>query len=333
MSGSTPSIAPDPLASVLGPVGEPELHVAVGVVRSDRDRILIARRQPGVHLAGLWEFPGGKVEATETTLEALRRELREELGIDIGSASPLIQVRHRYPERRVLLDVWQVTSFAGVPRGLQGQTLRWVDPDDLQYIDFPAANRPIANAARLPDRYAILDSESGDPAVLAERMQRLAGRGIRMVQLRAKGLLASGGYRAFAVWAIDYCRAKGIRLLLNAEPQAAEQLGASGVHLNTASLLRLQHRPLNANRWVAASCHDVHELLHAQRIGVDFAVLSPVAPTPTHPGCPPLGWSVFADWIKGVNLPVYALGGLTDADLPQAIGAGAQGIAAIRGFL
>lgn len=333
MSGSTRNTALDQRVLPISEGGAGWLHVAVGVVRNARHQVLIARRQPGTHLAGCWEFPGGKLEHGESTPDALRRELREELGIEATVASPLITVRHRYPERRVLLDVWQVTSFSGDPSGLQGQVLRWVDPEDLPYIAFPAANRPIATAARLPDRYAILDADSDDPEELFGLLMRLAAQGLRMIQLRAKRLAAAGHYRVFAARALAYCRVRDILLLLNADPAVAHELDADGVQLNASRLMQLRERPLSGARWVAASCHDLAELQQAERLGLDFAVLSPVARTLTHPDRNPLGWPAFAAWVAQVNIPVFALGGLSVDDLPQARACGAQGIAGIRGFL
>lgn len=309
------------------------LHVAVGVIENDRGQILIAKRQPGVHLEGYWEFPGGKVEAGESVTDALERELREELGIAIRQSSPLIRIRHRYPERRVLLDVWRVEAFEGRPVGLQRQTLRWAGKGELSAVRFPAANRPIATAARLPHRYAILDGDSADLDLLGRRLKRLADNGAQMIQLRASGLRGTSGFRAFARCALDYCRARGIVLLLNADPAMVPELGADGVHLTAAALMALSERPLHTRYWVAASCHTEAELLQAERIQADFVVLSPVATTATHPDRKPLGWAGFSALTERANIPVYALGGLTEPDLPLARQYGAQGIAAIRGFL
>lgn len=309
------------------------VHVAVGVVRNSQDQVLIAQRQAGVHLAGCWEFPGGKVEAGESVCEALSRELREELGIEIGPASPLIKVDHTYPERRVLLDVWEVPSYRGDPLGRQGQALRWVNRRELSRIQFPTANRPIATAARLPECYGILDGDSADPDVLAGLLDRMGGNGIRLIQLRVKALADHRSYSAFATRALEWCNARGIELLLNAEPELAARVGAHGVHLNAARLMRLRRRPVPESLWLGASCHDALQLRHAERIGVDFAVLAPVARTATHPNAQPLGWPLFAELLEQVNLPVYALGGLAPSDLPQARAAGAQGVAGITGFL
>jgi 8-oxo-dGTP diphosphatase len=128
-----------------GPDRKP-VHVAVGVVLDPSNRVLITRRAPASHQGGLWEFPGGKVEAGESTGLALARELREELGIEIGRTSPLLEVRHDYGDKCVLLDVHVVWEFSGEALALEDQPLVWVMPGALQQYPFPAANVPIIGA-------------------------------------------------------------------------------------------------------------------------------------------------------------------------------------------
>ena len=124
------------------------LHVAVGVIVDDHGQLLIAKRAAHLHQGGLWEFPGGKVDEGETIQQALRRELDEELGIQVTAFSPLVEIHHDYPDRHVLLDVWRVDGFDGVPHGREGQPLRWVAPADLIASEFPEANRPIIDTIR-----------------------------------------------------------------------------------------------------------------------------------------------------------------------------------------
>ena len=123
-----------------------EVHVAVGVVLDGAHQILITRRAADSHQGGLWEFPGGKVEAGETLRQALARELKEELGIEPGRTSPLLQVKHDYGDKRVLLDVHVVWDFSGSAVGLENQPLVWVPRDALSQYRFPAANLPIIEA-------------------------------------------------------------------------------------------------------------------------------------------------------------------------------------------
>ena len=124
-----------------------EVHVVAGVIRSpDRERILIARRPDHLHQGGLWEFPGGKVQDGEQPCSALARELAEELAIEVMVAEPFLEVRHQYPDKAVLLDIWQILAFSGTPVGNEGQRVLWVAIEELGHFDFPAANQPILEA-------------------------------------------------------------------------------------------------------------------------------------------------------------------------------------------
>ena len=146
----------------------PTIHVVAAAIEDARGQILIAQRPIGKHLAGAWEFPGGKRESGEAPLEALARELREELGIEIGSGPhrPVRRISHAYPDRHVLIDVWRVNEFVGTPRGLDAQALRWCTLDELDRAELLPADKPIVAALRLP---AILVSESADVYSIGER--------------------------------------------------------------------------------------------------------------------------------------------------------------------
>jgi 8-oxo-dGTP diphosphatase len=131
----------------------PVVHVVAAAVIDAAGRVLIAQRPAGKHMAGGWEFPGGKLEPGEDRLAGLARELREELGISIiGTPRPLIRVRHAYPSREVLLDIWVVKGYSGEARGLDGQALRWCTQDELEAAELLPADRPIVRALRLPER-------------------------------------------------------------------------------------------------------------------------------------------------------------------------------------
>ena len=304
------------------------LQVAVGVIRNPAGEILVTRRNDAAHQGGLWEFPGGKVEPGETVQQALLRELREELAIGVLQSQPLIRINHTYPDLQVQLDVWSVEAYSGVPASCEGQPLQWLAPDRLTDLSFPEANLPIITAARLPEYYAILQGRS--VAELSERLLRLLQRGIKLIQLRAKSLSKKAVAR-FLSAAYPMCRQQGARLLVNSAMLAVAERAADGVHLTSRHLLQLQARPDHVG-WLAASCHNPEELQHAEEIGVDFAVLAPVLPTASHPGARTLGWQRFSDLLENVNLPVYALGGMTLDDVKKARQAGAQGVAGIGMF-
>ncbi len=307
------------------------VHVAAAVIRDARGRILLTKRAEHLHQGGLWEFPGGKLEPGESIEQALRREIREELGLQLLEHRPLIRNLHYYPDKSVLLDVHLVTDFQGIPEGLEGQPLEWVVPENLSFYPMPQADIPVVKAIGLPERYLITGSDPTAQRQFLQRLEQALDAGLSLVQLRLGDLpeqvvLELGG----AV--LKLCRSRGARLLLNGSPEIAQQFGADGVHLNSRRLLQLTERPLSTDALVAASCHNREELDHASALGLDFVVLSPVQETGSHPDASPLGWDGFADLVLGASLPVYALGGMRPGDLPLAWEHGAQGIAGISGF-
>lgn len=309
------------------------LHVAVGVVTNARGEVLIAKRPAHAHQGGLWEFPGGKLEQGESVQDALRRELVEELAVVVESARPLIQVHHAYDDVTVCLDVWQVDAFSGEARGREGQPIAWVPADALGEFRFPAANLPIVIAAQLPDRYAIVDFDvAGDKQALESWLDKILIAGIRLIQLRAKSL-SPGAYEALARTVCLRCRREKVGVMLNADPNLAARVGATGVHLTSTQLMSFERRPLDERFWVAASCHSGEELEHAERIGVDFTVLGPVMPTKSHPGAATLGWERFETLVSRANLPVFALGGVEGSQVDWVRCRGGQGVAGIRTFL
>ena len=119
------------------------VHVAVGVLLNDNHEVLIAMRPAESHQGGLWEFPGGKVEEGESVEYALNREFKEELGISVQACTPLIQIRHEYSDKLVMLDVWLIEKFSGIPQGREGQAIEWRALSKLRAVDFPKANERI----------------------------------------------------------------------------------------------------------------------------------------------------------------------------------------------
>jgi 8-oxo-dGTP diphosphatase len=312
------------------------LQVAVGVVKNTEGQVLISLRDESLHQGGLWEFPGGKIEPEETAEQALKRELKEELNIDAIKATPLITIKHQYPDLAVQLNVFLVEHFSGVAKSCEGQPFKWVNPSELANHAFPAANQPITTAARLPSYYAILDDV--DESQLMINLQKILTRGIKLIQLRLK-TLPRPAIEKFIEQAYPLCKRQGASLLINSAVKNAEDLAVDGIHLTSRHLMSLTRPPAFPRRtpeqahWVAASCHNLQELQHAQTIGVHFAVLAPVLATKTHPGTESLGWEQFTRLVSQINLPVYALGGLSESSLDMARQSGSQGIAAIRAFL
>jgi 8-oxo-dGTP diphosphatase len=306
------------------------VHVAVGVI-ADRERVFVTRRRLGTHQGGKWEFPGGKVHAGETVLAALQRELHEELGITVRAAEPLMQVRHDYADKSVLLDTWTIIRYDGVPEGREGQDVRWVAADELFAIDFPAADLPIQRSLWLPSVYAISACDVYGHDTFMPRLDEALRRGLKLLQWR-EPVLDADRYLVLARQAVARCHEHGAKVLLNADPSWAERCGADGVHLNSRRLMAASARPLGPEFFVAASCHNADELEQASRVGADLVVLGPVMATASHPGADTLGWQGFERLCRPGSPARYALGGMNLTDIGAAVRAGGRGVALIRGL-
>ena len=305
------------------------LNVAAAAIVNANNEVLIARRAAHRHQGDRWEFPGGKLELGETAEHALVRELQEELGITPTAFRRLITIRHHYGDKAVCLHVFRVDAFTGTPHGHEGQPLAWVPAARLRDYAFPAANVPIIAAVQLPTQL-LVTPEPDDVADFLVRIERACNAGIRLLQLRAH-TLSDAAYRHVAAQVQAITARHDCALLLNRKPEVMVGLSCEGWHLSGASMNQmtdalLQQRP----RWLSAACHDERQLQQAQQLGVDFLLVSPVKSTATHPDAEALGWRRFAELAAQANRPVYALGGMTAADLPVSWQHGGQGIAAQR---
>ena len=311
----------------------PDLHpsgrieVAAAVIQREDGCFLLGQRPAGKVYAGYWEFPGGKVEAGEAPLPALARELHEELAIDVETAYPWLTRDYDYAHAAVRLRFFRVVKWTGTLRARESQRFVWQMPDAISVDPLLPANAPILRALKLPPVYGITHAGALGRAELLRRLEQALARGLRLVQVREKGL-DEKALKDFAGRVIAAAHAHRARVLVNANLDLARELGADGVHLTAAQLKEIRRRPELG--LVGASCHDAGELARAEALGADFAVLGPVAPTPSHPGAPGLGWTRFAALVKDRALPVYALGGLGPADLEPAWRHGAHGISMMR---
>ena len=313
------------------PTPKRSIHVVAAVITDARGRVLLNRRTENRDMAGLWEFPGGKREAGESSEQALARELHEELGIDAEIGAWLMDVPQRYPDKHLTLEVRHVRSWKGTPRGREGQAIAWVAPDKLGRYSMPPADLPVVAALRQPECYLITPAPAAGAEGLQRwhaQLQRAVAAGRQRIQLR---LPSDHPQRLALIEQALRVHGRGVQWLLNRDVELARRLGV-GVHLGSEQLLSLQERPLPAQQLVAASCHDLAQLQAAQRLGCDFAVLGPVQATASHADATPLGWEAFAELRAQVSLPIYALGGMQPQHVDQARRHGGQGIAAIRGL-
>jgi len=315
------------------------IDVAVGVLLRPDGTVLLGNRPADKPWPGWWELPGGKLEPGESVMQALTRELQEELGIQIHTATPWVTYVHAYPTTTVRLAFCRVTGWDGEPQGLEGQLLRWVPLTEA--LDVPKllpATYPPLRWLNLPEVYAI--SSAGSPQGLAAFQQRLAQglkEGIELLQWREPGWPdgpASTSLKAAFDEVLAQCHAVGARVVVNSVHPSAWWSQGDGVHLRAADAKGISARPeLPAGHLVGVSTHELSELAHARKLEADFAVLGPVLPTASHPEHPGIGWEEFARLNQQAGLPVFALGGQSADTLAQAKSVGGHGFAGLRRWI
>ena len=310
------------------------VEVAAAVMlRADGREFLLAQRPPGKVYAGYWEFPGGKVEPGETVRAALIRELQEELGITVTACSPWLTRVFTYPHATVRLNFWRVTAWdgeIGITAPLEHSAVAWQQIGAAATVaPILPANDPILKALSLPTTMAISNGEEEGTERQLERLEEACAAGLRLIQVRDKGWPP-----AQRLWFAEAIRrvahTHGALVVINDDADLARRIGADGLHLSATALAACGVRP--DFPWVGASCHSADEISRAGELGLDYALLGPVLPTPTHPEASGLGWTEFARRCAGNTLPVFALGGLRGELLGEAQANGAHGIAMMRGW-
>ena len=304
----------------------PLVDVVCAVIQKPDGEFLLAQRPAGKVYAGYWEFPGGKVDPGETVAQATVRELDEELGIVVERSYPWLTRNFSYPHANVRLHFRRVTQWRNEPHGRENQAFSWQHIANIRVAPLLPANGPILQALALPTVYGITHAYDLGDAVMLDRLRAALGKGLRLIQVREKNWPAEK-LAAFATRVMDIAVAFRAQVLVNSDIELARNLNA-GVHLNSKQLLALAVRPEVG--LCAASCHDERALRHAANIGVDFVVLGPVLPTPSHLDGKTLGWDRFGELAQHYSLPIFALGGLNENHLETAWRHGAHGIAMLR---
>ena len=310
------------------------VEVAAAVMlRADGHEFLLAQRPEGKVYAGYWEFPGGKVEPGESVRAALIRELQEELGITVTACSPWLTRQFTYPHATVRLNFWRVTAWTGeigISGPLEHAAVDWLEcGKNATVAPILPANDPILKALALPTTMAITMGESEGVERQLERLEEALSGGLRLIQVRDKSWPAAQRLW-FAETVTRLAHTHDALVVINDSADIARRVGADGLHLSAASLAACTVRPDFA--WVGASCHQAAEIARAGELGLDYALLGPVMPTPTHPEASGLGWTEFSRRIAGTPIPVFALGGMQREWLAEAQGHGAHGIALRRGW-
>jgi 8-oxo-dGTP diphosphatase len=296
--------------------------VAAAVIERPDGTFLLAQRPEGKPYPGYWEFPGGKIEAGEDPHAALVRELREELGIEVREATPWVTRVYAYTHATVRLHFLRVARWDGEPQPLEDQAIQWQQVGSPDVSPMLPANAPVLAALALPAVMVISDAASMGIDDWIRALSACAMGEKLLVQVREKGMDRQK-LQHLVSRALARAGAIGSRLVVNSDCGSLPQ--CDGVHLTQDALMAAAARP--AGSLVGASCHDARSIEHAASLGLDYAVLGPVKETRSHPGLAPIGWDAFASLAGNRPMPVYAIGGLTRADLGEARKRGAHGVA------
>ncbi len=302
------------------------VDVAAGVLIRRDGRFLLASRPAGKPYASYWEFPGGKVEASEATADALARELHEELGIDIGNAYPWVVRVFDYPHALVRLHFFRVFEWSGELRAREHQSFGFFSAIDLPEGPLLPATVPVLRWLALAHLYAISAAGQLGREPFLRRLDAALKRGLKLLQFREPTLDGADANELFDD-VLTRVRAAGATLLVNSRHPRSLWGEADGVHLTAADLAASETRP--ELEWVAASVHSRMEIERAADLRLDFVIAGPVLVTATHPHRRPLGWEAFARMAAKSSVPVYALGGMQASDLATAMRYGAHGIASL----
>ncbi|MEX2524695.1 MAG: Nudix family hydrolase [Gammaproteobacteria bacterium] len=306
--------------------------VLLGIVLSkDRMQVLLTMRPNNVHQGGRWEFPGGKKKNNELSEEALIREMKEEINIDVINYRRIKRFNYDYPGKNLDIDARIIEEWSGDIRSLEGREIKWIDIKELGKVNFPPANRDIIKVLQLPEIYFITPNLDGYDHEFIERIDYIIKTGIRLIRFRSTNLRGNKRYE-YADKILEKCRKYNCMFIYDGTPEDAVQLGADGLHMDSAGLLRTETRPLDNKLYVAASCHNETEIKKASAIDADFCVLAPVKDTPSHSNSNSLGWAEFSRLAEMSDIPVYALGGMRPEDLAKARLHNAYGLAMISGL-
>jgi|ETNmetMinimDraft_8_1059916.scaffolds.fasta_scaffold04641_4 8-oxo-dGTP diphosphatase len=304
------------------------IKAVVGLLKNNTGKFLISKRRSGKFKSDYWEIPGGKIDPNETPKEAIKRELKEELGINVKRLRFVRSFTHKYPDRIVDLSYFIIGNYEGEPFGAEGQNIEWVDNKDLVKYKLLPSVREIISSLSLPSKYWITPSEGHYTKDWMMQFEQKLAQGVSLIQLRAKISLDEVFIRKIFM----KCQESKTKLLLNTTNKTYKEPYSDGWHMTTAEMLSFQSRPCPYEKIIGASTHNLYEAVRASELNLDFIVISPIKPTQTHPKTKPLGWDVAREVVDNITTPVYLLGGMSDLDLDKALTLGAQGIAGVSSF-
>ena len=303
------------------------VHVSVAVLINADHQVLLGQRPPLKSWEGWWEFPGGKIEKGETSVDALYREIYEEIGVKIIQFKKWVTRRYSYGGNDITLHFFKVYKWEGEVTSKENQKLVWTYLQKPNVSPILPANLFVQKAFDLPKYYAITNLSETSKIIFFNQLKNKISNGLKMIQVREKNI-SFDEFKIFSKEVIKICKPKGVKVIINSDVNLAYEIKADGVHLTSKDLVSMKTKPKNLI--VSASCHNPKEIDIAEKLNINFLVLSAVRKTLSHPDMKPIGWDKFQKIVNKVNIPIYALGGLGVNDYQVALENGAIGIASQR---
>ncbi|ATO20064.1 dGTP triphosphohydrolase [Acinetobacter sp. LoGeW2-3] len=299
-------------------MSKPNIHVAIALL-FHQNQVLVGWREAKLHQGNKHEFPGGKVEDNETPVQACRREIQEEVGIDIELWHAFDFIRHEYEDVIVHLHLFHASVAEAQLAQIQ-QPWNWYSREQLQQLNFPKANDVILEKLLWPQMIKI-SSELVDLQQLSSEQMLYWRVDANPEQTEKLKMIAP---EQLSKLIINY----ELYLLLNEQ----QQQGIKTLHLKQGQLNQVSDNDRVIGKRYIAACHDLESAQRAEQLGCEAIFLSPVLPTATHTEVEPLGWAAFDQITIQIQIPAYALGGIKKEDLNLAQSHHAYGIAGIRGI-
>ena len=303
------------------------IDVSVAILINAKRQVLLAERPSTKSWEGWWEFPGGKIEKNETPVDALSREIYEEIGVYITKFEKWVTRRYSFEGNNIILNFFKVNEWEGQVTAKEKQKLVWANLKKTNTSPILPANNFVEKALDLPKHYAITNLSETSKEVFFNQLQKKIIDGLSLIQVREKNL-SLNEFKIFSKEVIKMCQPKNIKVIINSDINLAYDLKADGVHITSKELHKIKDLPKGLI--VGASCHTVKDIYIAEKLKVDFIVLSSVKKTLSHPEIEPIGWQKFQKLVNNSNIPAYALGGLGVYDYEAALENGAVGVASQR---